>query len=173
MPSNAIQSTVPLPEPLDHSRLDSAPPTQGIGATPLRGQTDPTGTHSPATTGTIECTWPSCPRSFVSRTVYNHHMKSHSKPFLCSLCTARHATKRHLDRHVNERHQMVEKYYCLVDHCKRSRKSGGSAFPRAENCKRHMIKVHKLNGSQIEDSDLDEETRRIRSVRKGGRKSHK
>ncbi|KAF8855208.1 hypothetical protein BDZ45DRAFT_746719 [Acephala macrosclerotiorum] len=114
---------------------------------------------------TIECTWPSCSRSFTSMTDYNHHIKNHTKPFICLHCPARHATKRHLDRHVNERHHAAEQYFCPVVGCKRSR-IGGHPFPRPENCKRHLMSVHKLDGNAAGELDMNEETRQARESRK-------
>ncbi|EPE33010.1 hypothetical protein GLAREA_06022 [Glarea lozoyensis ATCC 20868] len=117
----------------------------------------------------IGCTWPLCIKSFSSMADYNHHFKNHSKPFLCTICPARHATKRHLDRHVNERHSNVENYFCSVLTCKRSR-AGGQPFRRVENCRRHVVKVHQLCDASMDGLDMDEETRRVREGRKKGKR---
>jgi hypothetical protein len=97
-------------------------------------------------------------------TEYNHHFKNHSKPFICPHCPARQATKRHLDRHINERHNGDELYFCPVEGCKRAR--GGRGFPRTENCKRHVRKVHKEGGEERIGVDIDEKTRKASRVRK-------
>jgi hypothetical protein len=117
----------------------------------------------------IQCTWPSCNKAFPSIHVYNHHFKNHSRPFQCGFCPARHATKRQRDRHVNERHSNTEGYYCSVLGCPRSSASGGKPFPRIENCRRHMMMVHKFTADQAKACDMDEETRKIRAGRKVGR----
>jgi len=140
-------------------------PTVDILQAPSRDLTPPISSAISSAIITIECTWPSCSKPFASITEYNHHFKNHSKPFLCELCPARHATKRHLDRHVNECHSNVEKYYCPIASCKRSR-IGGRSFPRAENCRRHVVRVHNEEGL-----DMDDETRRIREARKKGRRA--
>jgi hypothetical protein len=118
----------------------------------------------------IQCTWPSCNKAFPSIHIYNHHFKNHSRPFQCSFCPARHATKRQRDRHVNECHSNTEGYYCSVLGCPRSLASGGKLFPRIENCKRHMMMVHKFTSDQARACDMDEETRRIRAGRRVGRR---
>jgi hypothetical protein len=134
----------------------------------------------------IQCTWPSCNKAFPSIHVYkcvishsdhcipltkfSHHFKNHSRPFRCRFCPARHATKRQRDRHVNERHSNTEGYYCSVLGCPRSLASGGKLFPRIENCKRHMMIVHKFTADQARACDMDEETRRIRAGRRVGRR---
>ncbi|KAF8855197.1 hypothetical protein BDZ45DRAFT_728270 [Acephala macrosclerotiorum] len=126
----------------------------------------------------IQCTWPSCEKSFRTMTEYNHHFKNHSKPFICPQCPARRATKRHLDRHINEKHIGSECYYCPVEGCKRARrgKGGGRGFPRIENCRRHVRKVHKgevewRDGVEVEvDIDVDEETMKVVFGRRLNRK---
>jgi hypothetical protein len=130
----------------------------------------------------ISCTWPSCNKTFPSMHVYkyivfahssiyhtdkfSHHVKNHAKPFQCALCPARHATKRHRDRHINDRHQNTERYYCSVPSCTHSIASGEKAFRRIENCRRHMMRVHKFTADQAKLCDMDAETKRIRSERK-------
>ncbi|PMD30454.1 hypothetical protein L207DRAFT_592578 [Hyaloscypha variabilis F] len=90
--------------------------------------------------GVILCTWPTCTKSFPSRTSYNHHFLNHSRPFQCPLCTARHATKRHLSRHLNV-HLNTNVYYCSVKGCERGLGGKGKGF-RNDNCRRHLVKVH-------------------------------
>jgi hypothetical protein len=40
-----------------------------------------------------------------------------------------------------------------------------------ENCRRHLVSVHKLYGADIDGLGMDEETRRIREVRKKGKRT--
>lgn len=77
---------------------------------------------------------------------------------------------------MNERHSLVEKYYCPVEACKRSRVCG-NPFPRAENCRRHMMRAHRGSGCDGKgmrgvavDVDLDEVTRDMRQARKRSRR---
>lgn len=119
----------------------------------------------------IECTWPTCGKTFKSKSDYNHHCKSHTRPFKCSTCTARHATKRQLDRHVNERHTQIERYYCTVRSCRRSMIDDGKPFPREDNCRKHMRNAHHMSEEQARICEMDEETKRIRRERKAGRRS--
>jgi len=100
--------------------------------------------ESTSRTSFIQCSWPSCPRVFHSIGDYNHHCKSHTLPFLCSetLCNARFATKRHLTRHANEKHNTAEKFYCKLEICSRS-VNGGKFFKRKENLVRHERKMHR------------------------------
>lgn len=97
---------------------------------------------------------------------FSHHFKNHSRPFQCGFCPARHATKRQQDRHVNERHNNIEGYYCSVTTCVRSLASGGKSFSRIENCRRHMMMAHKFTAEQARICDMDEETRKICAGRK-------
>jgi hypothetical protein len=48
---------------------------------------------------------------------------------------------------------------------------GGKPFPRMENCRRHMVMVHKFVAEQVDARMcvVDEETARIRRERKIGR----
>ncbi|PMD30457.1 hypothetical protein L207DRAFT_641711 [Hyaloscypha variabilis F] len=167
-PSITVQSpSVPLPSPIifNSNQLHlSAQRTQ----TPLDGSQSPA--QSLSSTDEIHCTWLSCNKKFPSIHTYNQHSKTHTKPFQCPFCQARHDSKRHRDRHINERHRNTERYYCRVPTCGRSLAGGGEAFPRPENCRRHMRDVHRFSTEQAMICDMDEETRRIRAGRKVGRR---
>ena len=101
--------------------------------------------------------------------ISSHHFKNHSRPFQCGSCPARHATKRQRDRHVNEKHNRSESYFCTVATCKRSLTDGSNPFPRMENCRRHMMLAHKFTSEQVIACDMDDETRSVREERKVGR----
>lgn len=116
--------------------------------------------------------------SVLSRPTYgrlltwlSQRTKSHTKPYQCPFCRARHAIKPHHERHVNERHHITERYYCRVLMCERSLAGGGKPFPRMDNCRRHMEHAHKFSKEQARRCDMDEETRRIRAGRKVGRRA--
>ena len=68
---------------------------------------------------------------------------------------------------------MTEKYYCTLTTCKRSLERLGKPFPRDDGCRRHMRKAHGMTEEQVRDVGMDEETRRIRSERKLGRRAGK
>jgi hypothetical protein len=169
---------------LSSSAPDSASPLDNNLLTSRSSSVDPSSALSLA--DGIQCTWPSCNKVFpsvhtykcaaypfvamCSTNVISHHSKSHTKPFKCTHCPARRATKRHLDRHVNENHNNLEKYYCSVAECKRSLDNGGKPFPRIENCRRHMKMVHKFIADQARLCVMDEETMRIRRERKIARR---
>jgi hypothetical protein len=168
---------------LSFSAPDNEPP---VGANSRERGSSPADSPSALSLADgIQCTWPSCSKVFPSIHVYkfvdpslslfrvanipSHHFKNHSRPFQCVFCPARHATKRQRDRHVNERHNNTEGYYCSMLACPRSLASGGKPFPRIENCRRHMVMVHKFSAEQARSCDMDEETRRVRAGRKIGR----
>jgi hypothetical protein len=114
----------------------------------------------------IACTWPSCYKTFVTNSDYNHHCRYHNLAFQCPTCPAQHATKRELDRHINSCHTRAEKYYCTISNCKRSILWGGAPFSREDNCRRHMKRKHKMTDIQVETCAMDDETKRIRKQRK-------
>ncbi|KAH7360243.1 hypothetical protein BKA65DRAFT_181116 [Rhexocercosporidium sp. MPI-PUGE-AT-0058] len=142
----------------------------------------------------VQCHWESCLKVFRTKTDLNHHLRYHSKPFQCPHCPLKQATKRHLDRHINERHFSTEKYYCTTIGCSRSINggagniNGGLCFKREDNCRRHMRNVHGVSGtdgvaaeslsgglcglgSEVCDRggvSMDESSRRIRMGRKVG-----
>lgn len=156
--------------PLALSRRDTALLGEIPKAEKNSSDSSPSASSEAVCAGGIQCTWPSCNKSFPSVTPYNHHFKNHSKPFQCpyTSCTARHATKRQLDRHINDRHNTTEQYFCPVPACKASMTSNQKGISRIENFKRHMAKVHKYAEEQVSscEPDMDEETKRIRRERK-------
>lgn len=157
IPSTALQS---ISIAGYHSSEESA--TTATRSSPAHSET--TGPN------TIQCTWAACGKSFVTRGEYNHHSRNHTRPFQCISCPARHATKRQLDRHINEKHDTTEKYYCTVSTCKRSLVRQGKPFRRDDGCRKHMRRVHSMTGEQVKECDMDERTRTIRLARKVGRR---
>ncbi|KAH6720346.1 hypothetical protein BKA61DRAFT_233413 [Leptodontidium sp. MPI-SDFR-AT-0119] len=100
----------------------------------------------------IQCDWEKCGKAFRTKTDLNHHLRYHNKSLQCPYCHLKHATKRLLDRHINERHFSTEKYYYTVTGCSRSMNGGnlgnrGRHFTREDNCKRHMRNIHQLSGT--------------------------
>ncbi|PVH88172.1 hypothetical protein DL98DRAFT_509655 [Cadophora sp. DSE1049] len=73
------------------------------------------------------------------------------------MCTARHATKRHLHRHVNACHTHVESYYCPVSTCKRSIENKRKMpFHRQDNCLKHVRKSHRSMDPKLQVCVVDE-----------------
>jgi hypothetical protein len=118
----------------------------------------------------IHCAWPSCQKSFESRSDYNHHCRYHNLSFQCPSCPARQATKREFDRHVNSVHVHSEKYYCTVSTCNRSLDRSGKPFSREDGCRKHMRRKHRMTDDQVLTCGMDEETKRIRRQRKVARR---
>ncbi|KEY68634.1 hypothetical protein S7711_00514 [Stachybotrys chartarum IBT 7711] len=79
-----------------------------------------------------------------------HHQRYHSKDHKCTYpgCSKGFGTKTHLQRHINDRHEKKKKYHCAIQGCDYS-KAGGKAFPRKDNWKRHMTKIHNMDSSRL------------------------
>ncbi|UKZ74285.1 hypothetical protein TrVFT333_001947 [Trichoderma virens FT-333] len=139
--------------PSDHST--PLPPLLPI-ASPHSGA----GSHSPRT-GVYRCDEPGCNQSFDQPHKLKHHQRYHSKDHKCPYpgCGKGFGTKTHLQRHINDRHEKKKKFHCSIAGCDYSR-AGGKAFPRKDNWKRHMIKIHNIEQQQLPepievDMDVD------------------
>ncbi len=117
--------------------------------------------------GMYQCDEPGCTQSFDQphklKYIYllrisskhvltrrRHHQRYHIKDHKCSYqgCGKGFGTKTHLQRHINDRHEKKKKFHCSVEGCDYSR-HGGKAFPRKDNWKRHMMKIHHLEQQQL------------------------
>ncbi|KAJ4147632.1 hypothetical protein LMH87_002144 [Akanthomyces muscarius] len=100
--------------------------------------------------GMYQCDEPGCTQYFDQPHKLKHHQRYHSKDHKCSYpgCGKGFGTKTHLQRHINDRHEKKKKFHCSVDGCDYS-KNGGRAFPRKDNWKRHMIKIHHVEQQQL------------------------
>ncbi|KAH7333278.1 hypothetical protein BKA65DRAFT_42181 [Rhexocercosporidium sp. MPI-PUGE-AT-0058] len=147
--------------------MDSSPRSSSTSTTTTTTTKITTTIQKPA--NKIDCTWSSCNKSFPTRTKYNHHSKSHTRPFQCHLCPQRYATKRHLNRHINDVHEFSERYYCSVVGCSRSEDGGGKHFSRMDLCSGHMRNRHADGGGMME-CVMNEQTRRVRRERKMGKR---
>ncbi|KAH8758524.1 hypothetical protein F5882DRAFT_39678 [Hyaloscypha sp. PMI_1271] len=116
----------------------------------------------------IICAWPLCKKVFTTMADYNHHCKTHTRPFQCSICLSRHATKRQVDRHINDCHDHRERYFCTAPACKRSMAGHEKPFTREDNCRKHMKRAHRFTDDQARICQMDELTRNIRMERKLG-----
>lgn len=88
-----------------------------------------------------------------------HHQRYHSKDHKCQYpgCDKGFGTKTHLQRHINDRHEKKKKYHCAIQGCDYSR-AGGKAFPRKDNWKRHMTKIHQMENRDLpEPEEVDED----------------
>ncbi|GJN67344.1 hypothetical protein PLICBS_001368 [Purpureocillium lilacinum] len=88
-----------------------------------------------------------------------HHQRYHSKDHKCQYpnCGKGFGTKTHLQRHINDRHEKKKKFHCSVPGCEFSR-AGGRAFPRKDNWKRHMTKIHNMDQAQLpEPIEVDQD----------------
>lgn len=81
----------------------------------------------------------------ANRMITSHHKRYHDRKHTCphSGCDKRFGTKTHLDRHIYDKHLIVQKYHCSVEGCPYFK--GGKAFPRRDNWRRHMQNKHELN----------------------------
>ncbi|KAJ6783516.1 hypothetical protein PWT90_02047 [Aphanocladium album] len=100
--------------------------------------------------GMYYCDEPGCAQSFDQPHKLKHHRRYHSKDHKCPYpgCDKGFGTKTHLQRHINDRHEKKKKFHCSIEGCDYS-KLGGRAFPRKDNWKRHMIKIHNLEQQQL------------------------
>jgi hypothetical protein len=94
----------------------------------------------------FRCDEPGCHQTFDQPHKLKHHQRYHSKDHKCPYpsCGKGFGTKTHLQRHINDRHEKKKKYHCVIPGCDYSR-AGGKAFPRKDNWKRHMTKIHNMD----------------------------
>lgn len=88
-----------------------------------------------------------------------HHQRYHTKDHKCPYhdCGKGFGTKTHLQRHINDRHEKKKKFHCVVAGCDYSRQ-GGKGFPRKDNWKRHMTKIHGVDQQQLpEPIEVDQD----------------
>ncbi|KAL7947910.1 hypothetical protein V8C42DRAFT_342904 [Trichoderma barbatum] len=170
-PSYPSDHSTPLPGPsftdvssqnTPSTQLDTPSP-ESVGSSDFRHSASPhsgAGSHSPRT-GVYRCDEPGCNQSFDQPHKLKHHQRYHSKDHKCPYagCGKGFGTKTHLQRHINDRHEKKKKFHCSVAGCDYSR-AGGKAFPRKDNWKRHMIKIHNIEQQQLPepievDMDVD------------------
>ncbi|KAH6607186.1 hypothetical protein Trco_003499 [Trichoderma cornu-damae] len=170
-PSYPSDQSTPLPGPsftdvssqnTPSTQLDTPSP-ESVGSSDFRHSASPhsgAGSHSPRT-GVYRCDEPGCNQFFDQPHKLKHHQRYHSKDHKCPYpgCGKGFGTKTHLQRHINDRHEKKKKFHCSVAGCDYSR-AGGKAFPRKDNWKRHMIKIHNIEQQQLPepievDMDVD------------------
>ncbi|PON21463.1 hypothetical protein TGAM01_v209626 [Trichoderma gamsii] len=159
-PSYPSDQSTPLPGPAftdvssqntPSTQLDTPSP-QSVGSSDFRHSASPqsgAGSHSPRT-GVYRCEEPGCNQTFDQPHKLKHHQRYHSKDHKCPYpgCGKGFGTKTHLQRHINDRHEKKKKFHCSVTGCDYSR-AGGKAFPRKDNWKRHMMKIHNIEQQSL------------------------
>ncbi|KAL6917786.1 hypothetical protein FSHL1_009216 [Fusarium sambucinum] len=102
--------------------------------------------------GVYACDEPGCHQVFDQAHKLKHHQRYHTKDHKCPYpnCGKGFGTKTHLQRHVNDRHERKKKFHCAVPGCDYSRQ-GGKGFPRKDNWKRHMTKIHNMDQRYLPD----------------------
>ncbi|KAF4965319.1 hypothetical protein FSARC_6865 [Fusarium sarcochroum] len=109
--------------------------------------------------GVHACDEPGCNQVFDQPHKLKHHQRYHTKDHKCPYpnCGKGFGTKTHLQRHVNDRHERKKKFHCAVPGCDYSRQ-GGKGFPRKDNWKRHMTKIHNMDQRHLpEPVEVDHE----------------
>ncbi|KAI1808123.1 hypothetical protein F4811DRAFT_559401 [Daldinia bambusicola] len=117
-----------------------------------------------------------CHKVLKTKSEFKKHKQRHDKPFRCTVegCTRREgfSTPNDLDRHKRSLHPEEDaagdRYLCQVGPCA----SKDKIWPRADNFRAHMKRVHKIES--LKDEDLDQYKCRYRSIdhRKLGRDSN-
>ncbi|KAM5346864.1 hypothetical protein ACJ41O_009869 [Fusarium nematophilum] len=109
--------------------------------------------------GAYACDEPGCNQVFDQPHKLKHHQRYHTKDHKCPYpnCGKGFGTKTHLQRHINDRHEKKKKFHCAVPGCDYSRQ-GGKGFPRKDNWKRHMTKIHNMDQRYLpEPEEVDQE----------------
>lgn len=109
--------------------------------------------------GVYACDEPGCHQVFDQAHKLKHHQRYHTKDHKCPYpnCGKGFGTKTHLQRHINDRHERKKKFHCAVPGCDYSRQ-GGKGFPRKDNWKRHMTKIHNMDQSHLpEPVEVDQD----------------
>lgn len=70
-------------------------------------------------------------------------------------CGKSFGTETHLQRHINDRHEKRKNFHCSIIGCDYS-KAGGKAFPRKDNWKRHMMKIHNIDQQSLPEPVEDD-----------------
>lgn len=168
-PSYPSDSSTPLPGPAStNPSAQNTPATQLDTPSPKsEGTSDYRHSASPNTAvsnlspraGAYRCDEPGCNQVFDQPHKLKHHQRYHTKDHKCPYpgCGKGFGTKTHLQRHINDRHEKKKKFHCSVPGCDYS-KQGGKGFPRKDNWKRHMIKIHNKEQHELPEpieADLD------------------
>ncbi|KAF4339958.1 zinc finger transcription factor ace1 [Fusarium beomiforme] len=142
------------------TQLDTPSPHSGTSSD-FRHSVSPgnAASNSSPGNGLHACDEPGCNQVFDQPHKLKHHQRYHTKDHKCPYpnCGKGFGTKTHLQRHVNDRHERKKKFHCAVQGCDYSRQ-GGKGFPRKDNWKRHMTKIHNMDQRHLpEPVEVDQE----------------
>ncbi|KAK4112688.1 hypothetical protein N656DRAFT_71373 [Canariomyces notabilis] len=86
-----------------------------------------------------------CDNKFDELHKLNHHKRYHERPHKCPQpgCNHTFGTKTHLDRHFNDKHHKVRKFYCTERDCPYS-VQGGKSFSRKDIWRQHILDEHQV-----------------------------
>ncbi|GJN81252.1 hypothetical protein PLIIFM63780_004784 [Purpureocillium lilacinum] len=166
-PSYPSDQSTPYPEhsstnPSSHNtpstQVDS-PSSASMNSSDYRHSVSPQPVLPSLKPGVFRCAEPGCNQVFDQPHKLKHHQRYHSKDHKCQYpnCGKGFGTKTHLQRHINDRHEKKKKFHCSVPGCEFSR-AGGRAFPRKDNWKRHMTKIHNMDQAQLpEPIEVDQD----------------
>lgn len=168
-PSYPSDASTPLPGPVSTNpstlntpatQLDTPSPHSG-GASDYRHSASPghVQTNLSPKHGSYPCNEPGCHQIFDQPHKLKHHQRYHIKDHKCHYpnCGKGFGTKTHLQRHINDRHEKKKKFHCAVQNCEYSRQ-GGKGFPRKDNWKRHMTKIHNMDQKSLpEPEEVDQD----------------
>ncbi|KAF4978753.1 hypothetical protein FZEAL_4914 [Fusarium zealandicum] len=160
-PQHGPASTNPSTLNTPATQLDSPSPNSAANSSDYRHSVSPNNgavSLSPRN-GNHACDEPGCHQVFDQPHKLKHHQRYHTKQHKCTYpnCTKGFGTKTHLQRHINDRHEKKKKFHCAVPGCDYSRQ-GGKGFPRKDNWKRHMTKIHNMDQKHLpEPEEVDEE----------------
>ncbi|TWU77008.1 hypothetical protein ED733_007563 [Metarhizium rileyi] len=142
-------STGPSTENTPSTQFDSPSPGS-VNSSEIRISASPQPGLASPRTGLHRCDEPGCSQVFDQAHKLKHHRRYHIKEHKCTYknCGKGFGTKTHLERHINDRHEKKKKFHCAFPECDYS-KGGGKAFPRKDNWKRHMTKIHNINQQHL------------------------
>ncbi|KAK2608672.1 hypothetical protein QQS21_002783 [Conoideocrella luteorostrata] len=157
-PCQGTHSTGSSTENTPSTQLDSPSPGS-MNSSDFRHSASPQPGFQSSKTGLFRCDEPGCNQVFDQAHKLKHHQRYHLKDHKCPYknCGKGFGTKTHLQRHINDRHEKKKKFHCAISGCDYS-KSGGKAFPRKDNWKRHMTKIHNMDQKDLpEPVEIDSE----------------
>lgn len=157
-PFHGPHSTGPSAENTPSTQFDSPSPGS-MNSSDIRTSASPQPGFASPRTGLFRCDEPGCSQVFDQPHKLKHHQRYHIKEHKCHYknCGKGFGTKTHLQRHINDRHEKKKKFHCAFPECDYS-KAGGKAFPRKDNWKRHMTKIHNMDQQQLpEPIEVDQD----------------
>ncbi|PNY22686.1 Zinc finger transcription factor ace1 [Tolypocladium capitatum] len=157
-PSYPSDQSTPFPgpgstDPSSHNtpstQIDS-PSSESMHGSDFRHSVSPQPLAPSPNAGVFRCNEPGCNQVFERSNKLRHHQRYHNKDHKCphANCGKGFGTKTHLQRHINDRHEKKKLFHCSVQDCDYSR-AGGKGFPRKDNWRRHMTKIHNVDQTRL------------------------